>query len=93
MSRKTIQVSALTDFVNNFTKKSGRTSDDRQRRQGMIIMMNHILHETGNYQGYRHLLKEEVPAGAFPGVNYENGQLPPYEERFVNTDDTRIMFF
>jgi hypothetical protein len=37
--------------------------------------------------------KDDVPEGELPGVNYIDGKLIDYPERFDNTDDTRRMYF
>lgn len=96
MARKTVEVERLRKFVNNFCRSS--EAADVQMRQGMTFMLEEVLHETGNYRGFRYLLDTEVPPGSRPGVNYaDNGfgariPHPDYNLRFDNTDDTRIEF-
>jgi hypothetical protein len=60
----------------------------------MMNALEYVLHESGNYRGFRYLLAAEVPAGAKPGVIYE-GHLPhpDIEKRFANTDNTRVQYF
>ena len=91
MARKTIEVTALVDIVNGMCKDSVAASKDI--RQGAMFLLEEALHETGNYRGFRYLLKDEVSDGV-PGVNYLNGlPHPDYTARFANTDPTRVMYF
>ena len=95
MARKTISVSELTDTVNTCLKDSA--PDAKDIRQGMMNMLEHVLHTTGNYKGFRYLLQNECEGQ--PGVNYdvnERGVMVPHPDigkRFANTDRTRVMYF
>lgn len=94
--RKTIKIEDVVALTNEFLKNSTTTADERR---GAAFMLETFLHATGNYRGYRHLLESEVPAGELPGVNYEvnnRGMFVPcenYEQRFFNTDSTRIAYY
>lgn len=91
MSRKTIEVSKLVDIVNGMCKNG--SAQNKGERQGAMLLLEQVLHDTGNYKGFRSLLKEEVADGN-PGINYLNGlPHPDYKERFANTDSTRVMYF
>lgn len=96
MARKTFEVNQLILQVNDMCKESTCSPDVRQ---GMMNLLENVLHETGNYRGFRYLLQDQVPAGEKPGVNYdvsENGTMvphPDYEKRFANTDRTRVYYF
>lgn len=89
MSRKTINVDQVVDFVNGILKN--HTLGDNESivyRHGMIIVLEEILHRTGNYKGYRTLHHDEVPEGSKPGVHIGLD----YPERFHNTDPTRRQY-
>jgi hypothetical protein len=69
------------------------SSGDPAYREGMIEIGQTILHNTNNYMGFRYLGIKEVPEGQKPGIRHApNGDMLPYEERFQNTDQTRICF-
>ena len=90
MTRKTFEVSKLVDTVNSILKSTG--PERAETRQGMMNVLEHVLHETGNYKGFRYLLKDECEGN--PGVNYLNGvPHPDVNLRFDNTDRTRVMYF
>lgn len=87
--RKTIEVKNVLEICNGILKNSTQTEDFRS---GVMVLLEHILHETENYKGFRYLRKDEVPEGELPGIHYENGQILPYPERFYNTDSTRVQY-
>ena len=90
MTRKTFNVSELVDTVNSMLKDSG--PEVAERRQGMMNVLEHVLHESGLYKGFRYLLQEECEG--LPGVNYLNGvPHPDINLRFADTDRTRVMYF
>lgn len=89
MSRKTINVGKLVATVNGILMKH---TGSHEFRQGMINLLDHTLHETGNYRGFRYLTQDEVPDGALPGIRCENGEALPYPERFHSTDSTRVQY-
>lgn len=64
-------------------------------RAGWIRALEHVLHETGNYRGFRYLTHRDVPSGQRPGINISpiDGQhLESMLERFRNTDPTRVFY-
>lgn len=65
MKRKTFDIINLIDEINR--RNMGSTCAP-EVRTGWNIMLEHILHETGNYRGYRYLELSEVPAGHLPGI-------------------------
>jgi hypothetical protein len=91
-SRKTIEVIPMVAYVNELL---AMVDGDRSRRQGLIIMAEKLLHDSGNYKGFRYLNQHEIPkAAAYPGIWVdENMQYLPYPNRFENTDDTCIQFY
>ena len=86
--RKTFSVELLLTTVNNLLQHSAECYADR--RTGMISVLESVLHQTGNYKGYRYLTADEIPAGGMPGIHHgPNGDMLPYPDRFKNTDETR----
>ena len=106
MARKTIDVAQLRKQVNGLLAESICSAD---ARQGMINVLEHVLHDTGNYEGFQYLNKYDVPAGTKPGINTsykprnDGGQdlmvgNTPFEdsthnERFDGTDRTRVRYY
>lgn len=90
MARKTFNVSELVDSVNEMLRNSD--ADRAEIRQGAMNVLEQVLHQTGNYRGFRYLLSGECQGK--PGVNYEgNLPHPDIEMRFKDTDRTRVMYF
>ena len=93
--RKTIRVTEVVEQVNRWLRVSTCTPE---MRKGMIAVLTHILHDTNTYAGFRYLTLDEMPK--VDGY-YKNETLPgirgtadlPSEERFANTDDTRVQYF
>ena len=98
-AKKTFNIEAFKATVNESLRVSGNDPETFGSRQGMMNALEHVLHTSGNYRGFRYLLTAEVPTGSNPGVNYDvndNGVQvphPDYEKRFANTDRTRVMYF
>ena len=91
MSKKTMSVAKFLDTMNSCLKNS---TCDVAVRDGMLFALEHVLFETGNYAGYRYLLQNEVPEGELPGVRYdEDGNILPYETRFLDTDGSRRHYY
>ena len=95
--RKTFDVAAFKDHANNVLQFSKTTPDIRM---GICLALEELLHESGNYKGYGHLKKNDVPSGQLPGVNVdEEGKVLPYDpehgdnRRFANCDDTRRYYY
>ena len=87
--RKTINVAEVRYTVNNILKDSAYDDDRHQQwRMGMILLLEDILHKTGNYKGYSYLTQDEIIPDCRPGVRYENGK-----SNFVDTDDTRRYYY
>ena len=90
MSRKTIRVETVIDLANHYLA----TSDDQcsERRKGVMMMLEKILHETENYRGFRHITNLETDHT--PGVRYDENTGNPldYPERFTDTDRTRVQY-
>jgi hypothetical protein len=88
-ARKTYPVEALVEMVNDICKYTA--PGDVGLRLGAMNVLERVLHVTGNYKGFRYLLKGECEGR--PGVNYDcNGPLPDHELRFKDTDRTRVQY-
>ena len=56
-ARKTIEVGTLLHRLNYFLANDRGTADEREI---MISFVEGILHDTGNYRGYRYLDTDEI---------------------------------
>ena len=90
MARKTFNVDDFRQKANISLFTS--PPDEASCRTAVIVMLESVLMETGNYKGYRYLGQDELPAGSLPGINKPLEELS-IEERFANTDTTRRYYF
>ena len=92
--RKTINVDDLRKLANDMLATE-HTS--KQCREGVIMMIERVLLDTGNYCGFSYLYKSELPYGATPGIHPDPGTkvIPhtDYTERFKDTDHTRVRYY
>jgi hypothetical protein len=87
MARRTVEISTMLDAVNQALATS---TCSPATREGMITVLETMLHQAGRYKGYRHLYLNEVPLGQLPAIRMaDDGSMLPYPERFENCDDTR----
>jgi hypothetical protein len=92
-----MNVEDLKDFANNQLKSSVRYERqkesfegiDAELRKGVMLMIEAVLMDTGNYKGFRYLAVDEVPTGCTPGIRRDRGD----EKKFENTDNTRVRYF
>lgn len=64
MARKTIEVAQVVKAANLFLAAPDSFStaeDSKSQRLGVCAMVEHVLHATGNYKGWRHLESEWDP--------------------------------
>jgi hypothetical protein len=92
--KKTFNVNEYRTMVNEILAKSTCSAD---MRQGMITMLEEILHQTGNYRGFNYLMQNQVPAGEKPGIFVNSSGLieaTPIEKLFDrdSTDSTRVYY-
>lgn len=90
--RKTVEISSLVDYVNGILAAETDDAQSRDLRFGAILALEHALHSTGNYAGFRYLTNKELPAHIKPGVRYDANGILEYPERFNDTDDTRRQY-
>ena len=57
MARKTFNVSEFKDYVNSKLVLDTLSKDEKY---GLITALNHLLHETGNYNGFMYVFKDDV---------------------------------
>ena len=92
-AKKTINVQELKEKVNGFLKDSTCNEDVRR---GMICILETVLTDSGNYNGYNYLNQTQVPAGYKPGINIntvgEDPMIYCIVERFKETDNTRVRY-
>jgi hypothetical protein len=81
MARKTINVDELRDKTNEMLAKSTCSPDVRQ---GTIDILEYVLHETGNYKGFRYLTEREVPDMHLPGVRYDGNNILPFQSGLIS---------
>lgn len=86
--RKTVSVESVRETANNMFRTGVGSSE---LRLGVIVLLEEILHQTGNYNGFRYLFEDEVPEHCLPGINSGDGKSA--EEKFANTDGTRRFYF
>jgi hypothetical protein len=92
--RKTFDVDEYRTMINQSLAISTCSAD---MRKGMIVMLEEILHQTGNYKGFQYLMQGQVAAGERPGifVNFTGLiESTPVDERFdpALTDSTRVWY-
>ena len=96
MSKKTVSVEHIKNQINISLKNSLDSYCPKAQRQGMMNVLEMILHESGNYRGFRYLLNDEVPETALPGmVVVGTVEDTPPEIRFEEgkVDKTRVEYF
>ena len=90
---KTIKVEKIRTQINSMIARSTCSPDGRQ---GMIQVLESLLHESGHYNGFRYLLSDEIPAGELPGINNHISDDVTHDElseaRFKDTDPTRVQY-
>lgn len=90
--RKTADISAIIETANRILAGTW-PSNTKEYRTGVIVMLENILMGADRMKGYRYLTNHELPGDVLPGVRYRaDGTLPDYQERFLNTDDTRRVY-
>jgi hypothetical protein len=88
MARKTIKVDDIRKQVNEALagyERSSYSDEYDNTIGGQIVLLESILHSTGNYSGFRYLSKQEVPDGQKPGINDDY--------TFDNTDPLRRHYY
>ena len=90
--RKTVEVSSIKDQI-NFMLANSRCPVEG--RKSMMVILENVLMDTKNYNGFRYLGEKEVPAGEMPGIfdsQYEKKSNPTQDDLFYRTDSTRVCY-
>ena len=67
--RKTIEVKQILDYVNNQLQRTDEYCDDKFKA-GMCTMIERILHDTGQYNGYTQLSDADVDEPGYFNRSY-----------------------
>jgi len=92
MARKTYKVDDLKATVNAFLFNSEDSMKDA--RDQMSMLLENVLMETGNYDGFRYISRvemQESKMGATFGIELNCPDLTT-EQQFHNTDYTRKQY-
>jgi hypothetical protein len=93
-SRKTVNVEELRLYANEMLKAD---HGNAPWRNGVILMIERVLHDSGNYRGFNYLFSVDCPDGVRPGIrnipDTTHGVPEDYEERFKDTDCTRRFYY
>ena len=94
--RASVKVDELREHVNGMLASSTCSAD---HRQGMITVLQEVLHATKNYHGFSYLTKADVPYKEKPGIQLAthrdpiSGLLVCDSHSFDDTDPTRRRYF
>lgn len=89
--RKTIAVEKVLEMANHLLRHSADSAVGG--REGIQTFIENILFETGNYNGFRYLNKNDMAEsnmGKSVGINID--AFDDYEKRFADTDKTRVEY-
>ena len=101
MSRKTVKVGDLVDYVNNLLATYDEQVVDKSFIIGQRALLERILHDTGNYRGYSHIGHDYFnPNLGRTGIHWEwVGHPDRYNENmtvdraFIDTDPNRVRYY
>ena len=89
--RKTIEVELLKQRLNFILATDTASYEERKTA---VLMMEFVLTESGNYNGFSYLTKFDLGQDVVVGVHVDdNGFVLSEEERFVGTDEFRRRYF
>ena len=71
-ARKTIEVGTLLHRVNYFLASDRSTADEREV---MCTFIEGVLHDTGNYRGYRYLDTDQIEGNGSRRFYFVSGKL------------------
>jgi hypothetical protein len=69
-ARKTVEVEKLKRWING---RLDSPTSSREQREELAHLLEHVLHETGNYRGFGYLPSETRTPGE-PGYVFPNGE-------------------
>lgn len=85
-TRKSFNVTAFRDKINWRLMNCPMPEDGLKE---LCLTLEDVLHDTGNYNGFRYLGVDEVPKGEVPGIRWDY----PQPEQFNNTNSYRRKYF
>lgn len=88
--KKTVKVENLRDTINDMLQNS---TASRDVRRGMMAVLETVLHETGNYRGFRYLTEVEVPDGCLPGITPGDIIINGVVQNNKFPDDSRVRYY
>ena len=89
--RKTFNIE---EFKRTINESLANSTCSPSVRSGMIFALDSALHQANAYDGFRYLNQNEVAEDALPGVRVDSdGCALPFDQRFVNTDVTRVRYY
>lgn len=94
--RKTFKVADFKSRANYFLANSH--DDKKEQRLAYATMVEGVLMDTGNYQGFGYLNADDMKGsenGTSVGINFTTAtdSAQAYKERFEDTDDSRRFYF
>ena len=93
MGKKNFNVEDLKNKINGMLLDTADIHQDA--RTALTNVIEYVLLESDNYGGYRYLGADDMKkshSGTTVGINMVNGVQLPIEERFTNTDHTRVKY-
>jgi hypothetical protein len=72
LARKTIEVGTLLHRVNYFLASENSTADEREV---MCTFIEGVLHDTGNYRGYRYLDADQIEGNGSRRYYFVSGRI------------------
>lgn len=88
MPKKTIKVEKILDRVNHLLLHSNDKL--KGERRGLIVLLDGILIDSGNYKGFGYLDETSMKHSA-NGVSV--GVRRDAADKFLNTDPTRVVYY
>ena len=86
MPRKTIDVEFVVEQANAFLRTSANERGDARR--AIMTIAETVLHDTGNYRGFRYLRTGDVPEGHSIGIIFD-----PDDGNHEYPDVTRVQYY
>ena len=91
-ARKTISVKRIVEIVNERNEKS---TCGKEERDGWNSLLEEILMDTEQYEGFTFLTASQVPCTEKPGIHGEDRSdltAADIANRFKDTDHTRLFY-
>ena len=83
---KTFRVDVFKDHVNEMLRTT--KNEMTRERNTMRVMLETVLHETGNYRGFGFLYERDVEPGHTFGIVFD-----PVNHNHTYPDETRVRYY